>query len=255
MLAEHTARFFAWTIDPPLTAAALGAAYWAAVGLELGAARAGSWAQARIAVPGVLTFTALVNIPIAQNWDGYDFSSPLVWAWVGVYACVPLIMGAILVHQRRQPGEDPPRGPALPVWIRGLLAGQTLVFLALGLRLLVMPESSADVWPWDLDPTPAYAAGEIVYGDADSGAMGSYVACWLLGLGVVAGQSVWENDLARLSGAFWTYAVLAVLQLIALARFAESFDFGGIAGPAYLLMTGSILAVGVGGALAARRVT
>src|SRR5262249_39055665 len=59
VLSEATDRFFAWTIKPPLTAAFLGAAYWASCGTELLAARQRIWANARIAVPAVLIFTGL----------------------------------------------------------------------------------------------------------------------------------------------------------------------------------------------------
>jgi hypothetical protein len=39
VLTEHTDRYFAWTVDPPLTAALLGGAYWASSIMELLAAR------------------------------------------------------------------------------------------------------------------------------------------------------------------------------------------------------------------------
>jgi len=45
--ASDTDRFFSWTIDPPLTAAFMGAAYWAAMVLLAWAARQRSWARAR----------------------------------------------------------------------------------------------------------------------------------------------------------------------------------------------------------------
>src|SRR5688500_1255825 len=59
---EQTEKYFAWTINPPLTAAFLGAAYWSAFSLEFVASRQRTWAQARIAVPAVLAFTSLTFI-------------------------------------------------------------------------------------------------------------------------------------------------------------------------------------------------
>jgi hypothetical protein len=54
VLAAGTDRFFSWTIEPPLTAAFLGAAYWAAcVLLAMGRARADVGAGAARARPGV----------------------------------------------------------------------------------------------------------------------------------------------------------------------------------------------------------
>jgi len=51
VLTEYTDRFFAWTIDVPLTAAFLGASYWGSFALVLIASRQHAWA--RVAVPGV----------------------------------------------------------------------------------------------------------------------------------------------------------------------------------------------------------
>jgi len=48
-LAGETDRFFSWTIEPPVTAAFLGAAYWAALVLLAWAARQRTWALARTA--------------------------------------------------------------------------------------------------------------------------------------------------------------------------------------------------------------
>ena len=45
-LAEHTGKYFAWTIKVPLTAAFLGAAYWAAFVLIAWTARRSTWEEA-----------------------------------------------------------------------------------------------------------------------------------------------------------------------------------------------------------------
>lgn len=56
MLSDQTEHYFAWTIASPLTAAFLGAAYWASAVLELMAARERAWSHGRVAVPAVLLF-------------------------------------------------------------------------------------------------------------------------------------------------------------------------------------------------------
>ena len=47
----RTDRFFAWTIASPLSAAFLGAGYWAAVAIEALAGRQRLWANARSPCP------------------------------------------------------------------------------------------------------------------------------------------------------------------------------------------------------------
>ena len=59
VLSDQTDTYFAWTIHPPLTAAVLGAGYWASFVLELLSARERLWARTRLAVPAVLVFSTL----------------------------------------------------------------------------------------------------------------------------------------------------------------------------------------------------
>ena len=73
LLSEKTDVYFSWTINPPLTAAFLGAGYLASFVTELLAAREGIWARARIAVPGVLVFTLLTSIATLIHFDKFHF--------------------------------------------------------------------------------------------------------------------------------------------------------------------------------------
>src|SRR2546426_10460241 len=62
ILTDHTARYFAWTIQPGMTAAFLGAGYVASIFVEVLAAREKDLARARIGLGGVLSFTVLTEI-------------------------------------------------------------------------------------------------------------------------------------------------------------------------------------------------
>lgn len=133
LLSSRTESFFAWTIQPPLTAAFLGAAYWSSCALEFLASRERVWAHGRIAVPAVLLFTVLTLIVTLFHLDLFHFNSPGwhtragTWAWLVVYATVPVIMGVLLLIQRGLPGGDPPRLAPLPGWTRSLLYGQAVM--------------------------------------------------------------------------------------------------------------------------------
>src|SRR5437016_5054920 len=123
---EQTDTYFAWTIAPPLTAAFLGAAYWAAVPVELTAARETVWAKARVAVPAIWLFTTLTLVATLVHFDRFHFSSPIAsaqgaaWFWLAIYAGVPVAMLLIGWLQIRAPGGDPPRGAPAPSWMRVL---------------------------------------------------------------------------------------------------------------------------------------
>ena len=50
LLTTRTDKYFAWTIEPPLTAAFLGANYWSSALLAILAARETAWARGRISI-------------------------------------------------------------------------------------------------------------------------------------------------------------------------------------------------------------
>src|ERR1043165_3310528 len=76
ILGEMTDTLFAWTIQNPLTAAFLGAAYWASFAMEFLASRRRVWAYARIAVPAVLIFTGLTLVATLLHLDKFHLNDP-----------------------------------------------------------------------------------------------------------------------------------------------------------------------------------
>lgn len=229
-----TATFFAWTIPTPLTAAFLGASYWAAGVMELMASRQTRRCNSRIAVPAVLLFTVLTLVVtlIHLGHFHFDAEAPITlattWAWLIVYAVVPVIMALILVLQRRRPGEDPPRTAPLSRGLQWMLLAQGTILAAVGLALLLAPRTIAPLWPWSLMPLCARAIG-----------------AWLVSLGVAAAHAAWENDYQRIRPAAASYLVLVALQLVALARFPGDFAWGSRAGMLYLAFLAWMLGLGI----------
>lgn len=233
VLTEQTEQYFAWTIASPLTAAFLGAAYWASAVLEYMASRERLWANARVAVPAVLLFTTLTLVVTLLHSDRFHFGAPLLitrvgtWTWLLVYALVPLIMGALLVVQLRQPGGDPPREQPLPAWARWIFIAQAAVMAPLGLALLLAPGAAAPLWPWALTPLTARTAG-----------------AWLVSLALAAGHVAWEHDHRRVRPASASYLALAALELVALARYSGEVRWGEPGAWIYLLFLLVMLALG-----------
>jgi len=235
----RTADYFAWTIRNPLGAAFLGAGYWASAAFEALAARQRIWANARIAVPTVLVFTVLTLVATLLNLGQFHLGGQfaigtraVTWAWIAIYAVVPLLMVIILAAQLRTPGGDPPRSAPLPGWVCGLLAGQAAVLLGLGVALFAAPGPAASWWPWPLTPLLAQATG-----------------AWLIGFGVAAAHEVAERDARRLLPASVSSVLLAGLQFIALARYPDRFEWSSAAGVIYLAFLVVMLVTG-GAALA-----
>jgi hypothetical protein len=234
VLTEQTATTFAWTIASPLTAASLGAAYWAAVPVEFLAARQKTWATARVAVPGVWTFTTLTLILTLLHFGTFHFSSPDVtpraaaFLWLGIYAGVPVAMLVVGFLQLRVPGSDPPREKPFPGWLRAFFLVEGTGMVITGLALFVAPDATRPLWPWALTTLTARAIG-----------------AWLLGIGVITFHALREGDLARIRPVGGGLTVFGVLQLVALARYSESMVWGVPAAWLYLLFLVSLLPAGL----------
>lgn len=233
---------FAWTIKPPLTAAFLGAAYWASLVLNLLASRERVWAWARIALIPGLVFTTLILVATLVHLDRFHLHSSdslaraVAWLWLVVYIAIPPLTLAALVAQVRAPGGDPPRTAPLQQWMRGALAVQGLLMIGLGASLFAAPDATGSLWPWPLTPLTSRATG-----------------AWLCGIGLTAVLAVFENDLRRIRAMLAAYGVVGVLEVIALARYPHTLDWRAAVTWAYVVFLAALLAVALPGLLAARR--
>jgi hypothetical protein len=239
LLSERTETTFAWTIEVPLTAAFLGAAYLAAFALEAGAARAPGWAQARLAVPAVFVFTVLTLITTVLHLDLFHIhdaaalATGVAWLWIAVYVTVPVLLVVATVLEVRDGSPDPPRTRPLPAWMRGALVAMAVVLVVAGAVLLA---ARSAWWPWPLPPLGARAVG-----------------AWLVGIGVAAGHAAVEDDLDRIAVGTTAFAGFAVLQLVAVARYTEYVAWDRPAAWLYMAALGAILAVGLWGVAVTRR--
>ena len=227
VLAEHSATFFAWDIQPPMGAVFIGASFWSACVLLAWSARQRDWARARITVPSVAVVSLLLLAATLAHLD--QFGSLLGIAWIEVYALTPPLAIAFTVIQLAAPGRDPERLERLPAGLRGVLGLQTLIMAAAGLALWIPPNDTA-WWPWLVGPMTAKALGT-----------------WLLGIATVGSYLVLRDDRDDLPGAMLSYVALGALLLLGALRFS-----GGFTGPGptavYLVLAASALAVGLTGA-------
>ncbi len=229
----RTDVWFAWTINPPMTAVFLGASYWSSAAVEWTAATRRTWADARVAVPGVFVFTTLTMVVTLVHLDKFHLGaaeSPatrgVTWAWIAIYAVVPVLMAILWLRQSRLPGADPPRSEPLPTVMRVTLGVQAAVLLPLGLALLLVPETVAPAWPWALTALTGRAIG-----------------AWLLSLGVVAAHTLREGDVARALPAVVGSLTFAVLQAVALLRHGDDLSWGPGA-VAYLVLLATFVVTG-----------
>lgn len=243
-LSEQTDIYFSWTINPPLTAAFLGAGYLASFLIEFLAAREKVWANARIAVPGVLAFTILTSIITLIHLDKFHFDSPVfitlagTWVWLGIYISVPIALSILWVLQTRQPGTDPDREEDFPVLLRFTLSAQGLAMLIFGSAMLLIPETTILLWPWKLSILTSRAIG-----------------AWGVGIGIITLHASWENEWARLSPMFISYFTYGALQVINLLRYPDVIDWTRTAAFIYTFFVITILFAGGYGTWKTRQIS
>jgi hypothetical protein len=240
VLSGNTDDTFSWTIKPPLTAAFLGAAYWAAFVLFAWSARQPQWARARPFVLPVAVIAVLLLAATLLHDDKFHKDSVFGWFWIVAYVAVPPALAAALWRQHREVRterhpEAPPAARLAPA-LRAVLVAEGLVLAGVGVSLFAAPDTADSLWPWQLTPLTARAVG-----------------AFLAGFGVAAWQAAYEHDIERLRGSAYAYAALGLLELIALLRYPDELDGSGARGVAYVAFAVLVLATGVAGSVLARR--
>ena len=234
----RTAEWFAWTVNPPMTAVFLGAAYWSAAGLEVTGARSASWESARLAVWPVFVFTTLTLGVTLLHLDRFHLSPEngalaqiATWAWLAIYAMVPvamLVVSWMQIRSRRPAPTSVTAGrPVLPPALRLLMVGIAGVLLCFGVALLAIPAYAATWWPWTLSELTARAVG-----------------AWLVGLGWSAAQGQSSADPRSVRPVALTSVAFVILQALALLRYGGALAWPSA--PAIGFVT-VLLAIGTAG--------
>jgi hypothetical protein len=223
----RTAEWFAWTVNPPMTAVFLGAAYWSAAGLEVAGARATSWESARLAVWPV--FDRFHLSPGAGL-----LAQVATWAWLAIYAIVPvamLVISWVQIRSRRPaPASVAAARPVLPPALRLLLVVIAGVLVLYGVALLAVPAAASTWWPWTLSELTARAVG-----------------AWLVGLGWSAAQGQFSSDVRTVRPVAFTSVAFVILQVLALLRHGDALTWTGAPAVGFVTV---LVAIGVAGAWA-----
>jgi len=214
LVPERTEDFFAWPIEPPLTAALLGAAYAGALVFFVLALREPVWAYMRIVVSAPLVLSTLMLIATLVHVDKFALDAAelvpkaVAWIWLVVYLLVPPGLVVLWVLQSRAPGVDPPRDAPMPVPLKVLMAVYGGVSVVGGLILFVVPAEVVPHWPWAITPLTGRA-----------------LAAWITALGAASLQGLQEADLRRVRIGLVAFTVIGALGLVAVLRFADTIDW------------------------------
>jgi hypothetical protein len=233
--ATRTDAWWSWTIAPPLTAATLGAFYWAAFVLILSAARSKSWVQARPAVYPVTVIALLLLVITLVHLDRFDLDSVFGVFWVVIYALVPALLAWALADQLAARGDDRRGMQRLPGLLRQAVLLEGVAMLAAGALLLIAPGAADDIWPWTLSPLTSRAIGS-----------------FLFGVGLAALIAARDDDPLSFRGAALGYTALGLLELLALNLHIPDLGDRPVATTLYAVFWVAVVLTGSYGLRAAR---
>ena len=163
LLPTLTAETFAWTIEPALTAMFLGSAYVGGIVFFGHVLRTTQWHRVKYGFPAVLVFASLLAIATFVHWDRFHFGHVSFITWVTLYVTTPvLVLVAILVNWRADPGTLEGRDYAIGLAPRVVIAAVGAVALIFGVVLFVYPVALIDVWAWRLTPLTGRVVGAIL---------------------------------------------------------------------------------------------
>jgi hypothetical protein len=213
ILSAQTDYFFAWTITLPLTAAFLGAGYWAAMLAAFMFLRQKTSIALRIMGLPSVAATGLLGIATVLHLDKFHLNSPapltlfVTWVWILVYVVTPFILLGMWIALGRRTDESMGAHPLHP-WVRfGYIFQAGLAILA-AIVLFLAPALIIPFWPWELTPLTARA-----------------ISAWLTTSGVACVAIYRENDLPNTGGARASLMAFCLLEFVVLARYFSSVDW------------------------------
>jgi hypothetical protein len=156
-------RALPWSV-PPLHARFLGAMYLSGATLMIGALASRRPAEIGIATWMATIWTGMLGIVSFLNLSEFDFTRPPVWFWFFAYVAYPAA-GAWLALTGSSPAVPAPIGN-VPGRVRGWLALQGAILVALACVLFFRPSAAATFWPWPIPVLLAqiYAGPFMSYG-------------------------------------------------------------------------------------------
>lgn len=214
VLSAQTATYFAWTINPPLTAAFLGAGYWAALCAAYLGLRQADWAMSSTSIPGSFMATTLLGIATFLHLDKFHLASPVfitrfvTWVWIAVYVVTPPLFLVLLIRQFASGKRAPTERGQQTLLQSGLLILGVIYFLT-GAVLFVTPATLIPLWPWTLTPLAARAVG-----------------AWLAAFGGAAAAVYFARGRQDSRGTLGSLLAFCLLQLVVVFRYSATMDWG-----------------------------
>jgi len=203
-----TDRYWAWPIQPEMSAAWVGAGYtFGAIAITLLLAR-GRVEKLFVPLSATWVFSCAMLLATVLHWDRFFTGRPQFWIWFAIYVFLPFGLPVTYWLNRRR--ALPHRADELRFSgsIAAVGAVAAIVFGALGLLMFLSPVSAAGFWPWRLTPL-----------------MSRVIGGWLLFLATGSLCLLFERRYAAYREYIPAAGIWFILLLAAAVRNTANFDF------------------------------
>lgn len=156
LVPHQTSAWFAWTIQPSITAMIMGAGYGTGVYFFYRVVTAGEWHRVDPVFPGIAVFTWFMAAATALHWANFNHDHVAFYLWTVLYIASPLVVpGVWILNRRFRSIEWNGAESFLPIgirWIGGVSGGAIVGIAAV---CFLVPDLMIDPWPWTITPLTA----------------------------------------------------------------------------------------------------
>lgn len=153
---QSSARRFAWSIQPDMTAMFMGAGYIGGAWLFANTIFGRRWHRVAPGFPAVTAFAATMLLATIVHWDRFDLRHFPFLLWLGLYGATPFLVLYVWLHNRAtDPGTAEDSDASVPGIARWSLLALGVLLLASALTGFANPSWLIDAWQWKLTPLTA----------------------------------------------------------------------------------------------------
>jgi hypothetical protein len=174
-MSTESGQLFAWQINPPMTAALMGAGYLSGAYFFSRVLFERYWHRVHAGYIPVAIFTLIMLVTTLLHWEIFVISHWPFQVWLGLYILTPVIVPLVWWYNRRtDPGTPENSKDQVPQWIRRALFLIGLIQMVFALVLMLFPQAGIAIWPWTVTPlTNRVLAGWLIFLAVGALALGS----------------------------------------------------------------------------------
>jgi hypothetical protein len=153
---DDTARRFAWTIKPRMTALWMGAGYGSAIYFYARMLGVRRWHRVAAGFIPTTIFTWLLLGATFLHWGKFHHGHLNFMLWLWIYLVTPILVPAVwLANRRTDPGTLEARDTRVPRRVRAAMVAAGIGLCAISAWMYLFPAAAMARWPWTLTPLTA----------------------------------------------------------------------------------------------------